>query len=173
MCGYAFKQIPWQNLEKLRHKPVEIQERVIRNTESLDEFRPDRNTYEIEATFNQLTSGQNFGMNFCVGENQKVVLGYDTSTANVYLDRRTSGNIAFNPRFPRKVVAPLEPHGESITFRVFVDQSSIEVFVNDGEVVLSSLIFPDPAGKSLQLFSLNGEAILHSLKAWELKSIWN
>jgi len=165
-------QKPWREFEKLRRDPVVLQERVIRNTESLAEFRPERNTYEIEATFSQLTAGQIVGLNFCVGEHQKVVLGYDASTANVYLDRRASGNVSFSPKFPRKVFAPVDPGLESITFRVFVDQSSIEVFVNEGDVVLSSLIFPDPGKRGIQLFSLNGEATLQSIKAWELKSIW-
>jgi sucrose-6-phosphate hydrolase SacC (GH32 family) len=152
---------------------VVIDKREIRNTMSLDEFHPTRNTYEIQATFHATIPGRDFGMNLCVGGSEKVVLGYHASTANVYLDRRASGDVSFSPSFPRVSTAPIAPGTGTITFHVFVDLSSIEVFVNDGEVVLSSLIFPDPANTGVELFSVDGKTTLRSLTAWELNSIWN
>jgi fructan beta-fructosidase len=59
-----------------------------------------------------------------------------------------------------------------VKLRIFVDQCSIEVFVNDGERVLSSLIFPETAHRDLELFSSFGPSTLQSLKAWPLATIW-
>lgn len=69
-------------------------------------------------------------------------------------------------------------HGEVVveetsTLPVFVDQSSIEVFMKDGEDVLTSLIFSNANSVGLQISSLNGGTRLRSLNAWKLSSIWN
>lgn len=45
-----------------------------------------------------------------------------------------------------------------IQLTVFLDQSSIEVFVNDGEAVFSSLIFPKEDSRYLEVFAENGTA---------------
>ena len=70
-------------------------------------------------------------------------------------------------------MAPFTPKGNQIKFHVFVDQSSIEVFVNDGALVMTSLVFPYSNGLGIETFSLNGKTTtMISLKIWELASIW-
>lgn len=47
--------------------------------------------------------------------------------------------------------------------RIFIDRSSIEIFVNDGDAVFSSRIFPTPGEKRMFAY---GDASIH---LWELK----
>jgi len=170
-AGYQIRQRPLPALQTLRGPLVTLPPRNIQGTVSLNEFQPNANTYELEAAFDLAGSSRRFGLNLCVGGTNKVVIGYDTSTSNVFLDRRASGNASFSPAFPNIVTAPL-PRPERIQFHIFADQSSIEVFVNDGQVVLTSLIFPDPASLGLQVFSTHGPTTLRNLKAWPLASTW-
>lgn len=163
------KQIP--ALQKLRSDSVIIGNRTFQDTQNLTEFIPKVNCYEIDAVFN-ITAGTNFGMNLCVERTNKVVLGYDATTSNIYLDRRNSGNVSFSNSFPNIVSAPLLPDKGQIKLHVYVDQSSIEVFANDGVNVISSLIFPEPSSKGIQFFSTNGHTTVESFKAYNLKSIW-
>ncbi|MCV5681568.1 GH32 C-terminal domain-containing protein, partial [Escherichia coli] len=44
--------------------------------------------------------------------------------------------------------------------RVFLDRSSVEVFVNDGDATLSSRIYPQPGTRRLSLYAAHGEAVL-------------
>ena len=171
--GFQIVQQPLPRLQTLRGAQNQVGPRKIQNTMGLAEFQPLKNTYELEATFNLHASTQNFGLNLCVGGSDKVVLGYDARTSNLYLDRRASGNVSFDPDFPNIVTAPYSTQAGYIKFHVFIDQSSIEVFVNDGEIVMTSVIFPDPASLGIELFSTNGATTLRSLKAWPLSSIWN
>ncbi|MBQ3986920.1 MAG: GH32 C-terminal domain-containing protein, partial [Oscillospiraceae bacterium] len=46
--------------------------------------------------------------------------------------------------------------------RIFIDRSSVEIFVNDGDAVFSSRIFPAEGEDRLKL---DGDASLH---LWEL-----
>ncbi len=68
--------------------------------------------------------------------------------------------------------APLTELGEQRTrplpkglshLRIFIDRSSVEIFVNDGDAVFSSRIFPAQGEDRLRL---EGDASLH---LWELK----
>jgi len=171
--GDQLVQAPLPRFQTLRGTLVEVGPRKFQGTTALGEFSPSKNTYEFEATFNVHSKEQNFGLNLCVGGGDKVVLGYNSATGNVYLDRTASGNVSFNPSFPNVVTAPLSADAGSVKFHVFVDQSSIEVFVNDGEIVMTSVIFPDPSSLGIELFSVNGATTLRSLRAWMLDSIWN
>lgn len=170
--GYQLIQQPIVALQKLRGPVVSIGPFIFQNTINVSQFKPTNNAYEVEAEFNLYGTNQNCGLNLCVGGTNKVVVGYDASSSNIYLDRRASGNVSFSPYFPNIVNAPFWTTTGYVKFHIFVDQSSIEVFVNDGRVVLTSLIFPDPANLGVQLFSLNGQTTLRYLTAWHLSSIW-
>lgn len=53
--------------------------------------------------------------------------------------------------------------------RIFIDSSSVEVFVNDGEACLSSRIYPDSDQRDLRLFAWSGSASLSDGGAWQLE----
>ena len=56
-----------------------------------------------------------------------------------------------------------------ISLRMFIDSSSVEVFVNDGEACLSSRIYPDAGQRELRLFAWSGHAALSEGGAWQLE----
>jgi hypothetical protein len=169
--GIRLVQQPIPALKKLRNDSVIVTNISVQNTQTLTEFTPAYNYYEIDAVFN-VSAGANFGLNLCVSGTNKVVLGYDATSSNLYLDRTKSGNVAFSSAFPNVVTAPLLPDNGQIKLHIYIDQSSIEVFANDGVRVMSSLIYPDASSKLIQLFSTNGATIVQSMKAYNLKSIW-
>jgi fructan beta-fructosidase len=65
----------------------------------------------------------------------------------VTVDRRKAGNSNFNRDFAAAHSAPMSWKAESL--RIFLDASSIELFVNDGELVLTSLLFPTSPWKKV------------------------
>lgn len=67
---------------------------------------------------------------------------------------------------------PLEPERGTIRLHVLVDRTSIEIFANDGRVVMASCFLADPAERSLALVAEGGAARIVSLEAWELRSVW-
>ena len=170
--GYELIQRPLPALQKLRGPAVALGARQIGNAAPLEEFRPARNTYELEAVFGLGAEGRRFGLNLCVRGLNKVAIGYDVAEGRVFLDRRKSGDVSFSDVFAREFTAPLVARGDEIKFHVFVDQSSVEVFVNDGQAVLTAQIFPDPRSTGVELFSTGGEIYLKRFTAWELASIW-
>ncbi|WNN45968.1 glycoside hydrolase family 32 protein [Winslowiella toletana] len=60
------------------------------------------------------------------------------------------------------------PATDTLHLRVFIDSSSVEVFVNHGEATLSSRIWPQQGQRALSLFARNGQAELLSGDHWTL-----
>ncbi|GHK35823.1 invertase [Escherichia coli] len=60
------------------------------------------------------------------------------------------------------------PDTEYLTLRIFLDRSSVEVFVNDGEATLSSRIYPQADSRQLSLYAAHGDAILTNGTLWML-----
>jgi sucrose-6-phosphate hydrolase SacC (GH32 family) len=89
------------------------------------------------------------------------------------LDRTHPENAGFSGKFRKYATAPLEPQDGTVQLHIFVDQSSVEVFANDGERTLTALMFPDPGRTSIELFSEHGNTVVNTLRAWELRSIWD
>ncbi len=118
-----------------------------------------------------------FGLNLLVGEGRKLSLTYDPVQFNLVLDRTNCtdylSNEAFNQKFPSKMSMVVPPENGQLRLHILVDQSSVEVFTNQGEKVMSALTFPGEDQKGIELFTSEGKALLVSLKAWELHSIWN
>jgi fructan beta-fructosidase len=69
--------------------------------------------------------------------------------------------------------APFEIESDLLRLRIIVDESSVEVFANDGSVVMTSQTFTDPSANGISLFAENGEATLRRLEVYRLPSIWD
>ena len=86
---------------------------------------------------------------------------YDDSKKEITVDR-SGMNRRFNIEWGEQRTRPL-PKG-LFHLRVFIDSSSIEIFVNDGDAVFSSRVFPT---NGEERWRLNGDASVH---IWELCS---
>lgn len=80
----------------------------------------------------------------------------------VSIDRRNAGKSDFNTDFAAMHSAPMSWEAKDI--RVFLDASSVELFVNDGELVMTSIVFPSSSWKNVSI-SEN----VNSLKIYNLK----
>ncbi|MBT0726552.1 glycoside hydrolase family 32 protein [Rosenbergiella australiborealis] len=58
----------------------------------------------------------------------------------------------------------------SLQWHIYIDSSSIELFINDGETVLSSRIYPDEVDCAIALYSLNLPTVIDALHWWPLRS---
>lgn len=88
---------------------------------------------------------------------QQTRVGYDFGTRKLFVDRTKSGNVAFDDTFASVYHAPFTATSDgTVTMQILVDWSSIEVFGGEGEVTLSTQIFPNDNGTDVSLFSTKG-----------------
>ena len=149
-------QVPVVELEKLR-KDEQLLSTWI---DSLVEFGTGVN-YELECEFTNIQANE-VGLNLRMGQVEKTVLKYDTVNKMIVLDRRHAGEeVAASYGTTREI--PYE--GTRLKLRIFMDTSSLEIFINDGEYVMTSRIFPTNKENKIQVFTTDGKAKAN-LKKW-------
>jgi fructan beta-fructosidase len=165
---------PVGSLESLRERrPGSVSDVSVTNTSKpLINRGVQGKALDIEATFS-LKDADRFGLKVRTGAGgEETVIGYDTTTQELYVDRTRSGAGDFNSTFPGVQTAPLKAKNGKVKLRILVDWSSVEVFGGDGEAVITDQIFPDPSSTGVKVFAEGGTATLDHLQAWQLRSIW-
>jgi fructan beta-fructosidase len=114
-------------------------------------------------------SAHEFGLKVAVGRHEQTLIGYDVPSATLFVDRSRSGRIPA-PIFAERRAAPLAPRDGIVILHIFVDRSSIEVFANDGERVITEQIFPSAGSDGIELYAEGGIAHLQALDLWQLHS---
>ncbi|NHN39148.1 glycoside hydrolase family 32 protein [Pseudomaricurvus alcaniphilus] len=87
------------------------------------------------------------------------------------LDRTRSGKVDFDESFASVQTAPIVGDASAVSLQVFVDHSSVEIFINAGETVMTAQVFPTQPYSSVQLSS-DGQVEVESADLYTLKSIW-
>ncbi len=94
---------------------------------------------------------------------KKTVLKYDVVEKKVILDRSKSGEVY---DLEHGTVRKCSLDSQEIKFHIFMDKSVLEIFVNDGEEVFTSRIFPDENSKGIEFFS-DGDVEM-SVEKWNI-----
>ncbi|MFF1831236.1 glycoside hydrolase family 32 protein [Paenarthrobacter sp. NPDC058040] len=100
---------------------------------------------------------------------QCTLLRYHTANSRLTLDRTRSGNTGFHPKFPSVESAPVDLVDGALHLLIIADQCSVEVFAQDGRVVLTDLVYPDAGSVENWLSVSGGPATVLRLNAEALK----
>jgi len=85
---------------------------------------------------------------------EETVVGIDHNSGRIFVDRSHSGKVDFSPEFPARIWAPLKhAQANSVRLEIVVDRNSVEVFAEDGETVLTNLIYPSAASTGIGFYS--------------------
>jgi beta-fructofuranosidase len=160
--------IPIEELQKLRNEYIFVQETTISEKTILQQIQGE--CLEIIAEFSlKECSAKRFGIHVrCSLDGQeKTSVIYDVKNGNIAVDRNYSGKGEGGIR-----TSAVHGNYDSIKLHLFIDRSSFELFVNNGETVMTSRIYPDPLSNSVELFSEGGAVSLIKLESWTLKDVW-
>jgi len=103
--------------------------------------------------------------------NERLVISYSVNSGQFLLDRSMAGTNDFAEEFSGSAVAPYSI-GDEVRLHLFVDAASVELFVDDGQLVITDLVFPTNNFNQLKLFSTAGDIQLTSIELYGLNSIW-
>ncbi len=133
---------------------------------------PGLNQCELEFDL-RIPEGYNESLGIILENNlgEKLIIGYSVQAKQLFIDRTKSGNTSFSERFAGVATAPYES-GKTLKMQLFIDASSVELFIDEGKLVMTSLIFP--AENFTKLRFLSGDANIYPEKIdfYELGSIW-
>ena len=98
-------------------------------------------------------------------------LGYDPRADQYFLDRTHAGKSDFSDLFAARHTAPALSKSRRVNVEVYIDHSSIELFLDDGRVVMTDIYFPSEPLSKIELIGNSSEYFGRSSYG-ELQSIW-
>ncbi|MBY0023160.1 beta-fructofuranosidase [Paenibacillus jamilae] len=155
---------------KLLQRPIPELTSLRRNSEDrvADTLSSESKTYEgFKGTAYEmicevdLLDAKAFGIEFRASETEKTVIKYNAVSRKLVLDRTQSGEPVATSYGEVRQCAWDKDH---IKLHLFVDTSSVEIFVNDGEEVFTSRIFPHPESDEIRFFADKGDALFQAIK---------
>ncbi len=155
--GFRLIQTPIEEITKLR-------------TEIITDSISSTGAAEIEIDLDTENSLE-IGIRVFKSSDEQTIIGYRTKDQVLFLDRRNSGHVSFHPDFASIEEVKLKPANGKIKLHIFIDQSIIEVFANNGEVTISNYAFPEKGEYKIETYSQGGKAPTYKL--WKLKSVWS
>lgn len=166
--------LPVEELRQLRSGHRHIEETVLRSGETVSYPELQGDSLEIEAVFRvspDASEEASFGFQVRCSEDGReyAEIAYQPSSEKLIMDRNHAG--AGDGGISDMQISPL---GDGrIKLHLFIDRTSLELFVNDGIKTMTNRIYPDAGSTGIKLFSRSGDAVLESLDVWALSSIWN
>ena len=149
--------VPVPELESLRTSEVNYKNVTFTKKSSLEKISGE--TGELIATFDAKKS---FDIELRSGGSEKTVLTYDSKTNIFKLNRDNAGG---NGKGEREV--KLTPADE-IKLQIFLDRSSIEIFINDGEYVMSTRVYPKTTSQGIYFVPRNGSMMIKDITFYTL-----
>lgn len=162
------KSKPSPEIKKARAEEKKISTFEVKgNYEVASLLADNKGAYEIEMTIeNKGTSKIDFSLMNEKGE--KVAMYYDVVRKQFVMDRSASGVVGFSRDFPAVTVAPVR-NTDQIHLRLFIDRSSVEAFGEDGEYVMTNLVFPAEPYNRMVFSSDKGSYIVKSMNVYRLQ----
>ncbi|MGG2066763.1 glycoside hydrolase family 32 protein [Bacillus sp. S14(2024)] len=158
--GDKLIQRPVKELQALRKQQYKIKDMICNEQKMYEGFTG--TAYEMICEFTNENATE-YGIAFRVSENERTVVKYHALERKVILDRTHSGE-AVGESYGTKRKCSVD--AQTIKFHLFVDTSSVEIFINDGEEVFTGRIFPRTDSKEIHFFAKEGSVLLQATK-WD------
>jgi len=102
---------------------------------------------------------------------EKVIIGFDKSRNQFFIDRTQSGKVEFHKEFASRYFAPRFSTSQKMNLTLILDVSSVELFADDGLSVMTGIFFPTKPFHQIHLESSDGGTI-NKAEYFKLRGIW-
>ena len=162
-------QQPIEELKKYRGR-ILLNEKNISIENGIYNPNINRDALDIEFEIPKNESEESGIKVFKHGE-EGTLIYFDKKDSTVKIDRTKSGNVKFNKRFSSIESVKISSGDLDLKFRILIDKSIIEAFINNGEEVLTDLVFPTKENGAIEFFSKpKATAQFRNVKIWRMNS---
>ncbi|MBE2998627.1 glycoside hydrolase family 32 protein [Nocardiopsis sp. HNM0947] len=171
-------QAPVDELDGLRGEPVHVPEGEIDGLVPVDfegrsfEFEAEIDLGEAEEAGLRVFDGD------ASGEESWFAIGGNTEHGEFVMDRANGGpqtlhdpELEEDAEFGVRRAQEHEPEDGVLRMRGYVDESSVEVFVDDGSLTGTMLAYPEPGDAGVTLYASGGAARLESLTIHPMEAV--
>jgi fructan beta-fructosidase len=140
--GLELRSTPIAELAGLRASSKRIDRQAVRSDFDLTRSVHDSSgLLELDLKIDT-ASAELITMEFANSEHQKTIFRINKKLHRYELDRSKSGAVDFDQRFAGEQFAPMLNTAATISLTLFLDRSSLEIFINQGETVMTIVEFP-------------------------------
>lgn len=141
------KQKPAEELKDLRKDHLNIIGNLDNN---LVDIKNNKTSYELDIDFTNINS-DDIILKLLKSENEEFIIHFDVVNKAVFINREN-----FIDKFAEEFghIRSGEINiGENLNLKIFVDRSIVEIFINDGELVFTSRVFPLETSTGIEISS--------------------
>ena len=159
---------PIKEVNSLRDAGKTVPNKIVEKEFSISEILPkNKGTYEIKMTLKPQGSSS-FGFELTNSKAEILKFTFDLKSKKLSIERDNSGKIEFNEKFKLGTSAPLLKMN-TYQVRLLVDKASAELFINEGEIAMSTIFFPSEIMNSLNFFSNEDKLIAENITIYKIK----
>ncbi|RHW18552.1 glycoside hydrolase family 32 protein [Sphingomonas gilva] len=122
---------------------------------------------DLLVTIDPLRASQ-VGLTLTDAQGHELLIGYTPETREVFIDRTRAGP-HFHDAFADRHVATLPPGKGTITLRLLVDRSIVELYAADGTRTITDRFFPGKGPLRWSATARRGDAVIRRLDAWPIE----
>lgn len=159
---------PVRELLTLRGKQTPFAAKLVTDSVVVDKLLDkSKGIFEVEMTIKP-ENAREFGFSIVNDQGERISYVFDLNQKSLMVDRSRSGKDAFHSNFASVPYAPINVK-KSYQVRLLVDKASSEIFINDGETVLTNIHFPTSWYNTLIFFTKDQPWKAESIKIYELR----
>jgi len=129
---------------------------------------------DVEISLSDVPRKTPFTISLHTGENELVSITCNPDRTELVIDRTQSGLVEFHKDFAGRQTASIHLADNRLKLRLLIDTSSLEVFAQNGETIMTDILFPTGKSRSISL-STDGDETpkVSKIMISPLKSAWN
>ncbi|MDQ8734061.1 glycoside hydrolase family 32 protein [Paenibacillus sp. LHD-38] len=159
MQGKSLLFKPLEEVKAYRHNAYEIGNVLLTGVKDMEACG---DCYELEVVF-QADQAEEFGLKLRVHGGEETVLSY-RQTEGIFRFNRDKSGIGLGGERRTKVALK----DGLLALHIFVDKSSVEIFIQGGEKVMTCRVYPGSNSLGIQAYA-EGLCSMVSFKKWDIK----
>lgn len=127
---------------------------------------------DLEVLASSSEPAESFGLKLYNDQGESLLVGYEPAQNRYFIDRSAAGPNDFSDQFNGLSYAPRVVPGTATKLHLFIDESSVELFADNGATVMTGIFFPSESFNHVTLFAKGGTVDWQKIEGWSLQSIW-
>ncbi|MBT5099221.1 MAG: glycoside hydrolase family 32 protein [Polaribacter sp.] len=167
---FVLSSAPVSELSKYVSKTIVKETLTVNNQKTIiTQSEIDLSRVRIQLEMNHLKSDK-YDFTFQNSFGDRLSFGIDNIKKQYYLNRQNSGKVTFSDKFANTISkAPIKNPSNMLKIEVLVDKTSIEVFYNDGETIMTEIFFPNEPFEAFSINTTDAALILENIKIEEFQ----
>ena len=168
-AGIRLASHPVKEVESLTSKSFTIRKRPVKGETILTSSEMETGQFELLIELDAVKKND-FTIELFNTVGEKLAIRYSQAENTVLVDRVAAGKNDFSPKFSGVAKGYRSITSFPANVWLFVDQSSVEIFMDDGLLVMTETFFPSEPFKQVKIISEGIE--LKTARITKLKRIW-